>query len=398
MKRVLEDIRVLDFGRFVAGPYCGMLLADMGAEVIRIDRPGGEGDRTAGLTGPHGQNFLYSNFARNKKGITLDIFNKDIGQKVLADLISQSDVVLHSFPSEAARLGGLTYEDLIRIKPDIILVAISCFGNTGPYANKTGFDFTAQALSGAMKIGGYPDKPPLRAFMNPMDHGTGAAAAFGAMIALRHRDQTGEGQQVDLSLLQTALTYVAPQIADVEVLGVPRPLIGNRGANVGPTDLYSCKDGHVFVATITDSLWRRLARMIGHEELIDDPELQTDYQRYLHRDRIDPLVIDWIGRLTVVEALEKFEAARIPCSPLLELDEVSADPQVQSEKMLEFIDLEESGLDRVPVGGIQARLSKTPGHIASRPPQVGEHNDEIYQGLLKYSSSEMKDYLEKGVI
>ena len=201
MKSVLEDIRVLDFGRFVACPYCGMLLADMGAEVIRVDRPGGEEDRTVGLTGPHGENLSYASCARNKKGITLKLLNNKRGREILADLVEHCDVVIHSFSPEAAGMMGLTYEKLREVKTDIILTAISCFGSSGPYSNRVGFDFIAQAMSGAMNLGGFPDNPPQRAYMLPMDYGTGLAAAFGIMIALRHRDQTGEGQMVDLSLL-----------------------------------------------------------------------------------------------------------------------------------------------------------------------------------------------------
>jgi crotonobetainyl-CoA:carnitine CoA-transferase CaiB-like acyl-CoA transferase len=398
MKRVLEDIRVLDFSRFVAGPYCGMLLADMGAEVIRIDRPGGEEDRTYGLTGANNENLIFANYARNKKGITLNLFGNDKGHEILADLVRQSDIVLHSFPPEAAKLAGLTYEDLVRINPRIIVAAISSFGSTGPYANKGGFDFIVQAMSGAMKIGGFPDKPPIRAFMNPMDHGTGAVAAFGAMVALRHRDQTGEGQLVDLSLFQTALTYVTPMIAEAEVLGRVRPVIGNRSAYLGPTDLYPCKDGYVFIATVMNSLWRRMARLIGHEELIDDPDLQTDFQRYENRDRIDPLVADWIAGHTVADVLEKLEKARIPCGPLRGTDEVLDDPHIRSEKMVEYVDMEAPGMEKVPTSGISPRLSKTPGFVTSRPPRVGEHNSEIYESLLGYSTAAINGLREKGVI
>ena len=398
MRRVLQDIRVLDFGRFVAGPYCCMLLADMGAEVIRIDRPGGEEDRTVGLTGPNGENLVYPNYARNKKGITLNLFDNDDGQKILKDLVERSDVVVHSFTPEAARRAGLIFDDLVKINPGIIVSAISCFGSTGPYATRTGFDFIAQAMSGAMKVGGFPDKPPIRAFINPMDNGTGAIAAFCTMVALRHRDQTGEGQLLDLSLLQTALTYVIPYIAEAEVLGKLRPLIGNRSAYMGPTDLYRCKDGYVYIATIMNSLWRRLARLIGHEGLIDDPDLQTDYQRYENRHRIDPLVADWAAGQTVAEVLEKLEKARIPCGPVRGLNEVLEDPHIRSEKMIEYVDMEEQGLERLPISGISARFSKTPGCITSRAPRVGEHNEEIYQGLLGYSTATLDDLRGKGVI
>ena len=398
MNRVLEDIRVLDFSRFVAGPYCGMMLADMGAEVIRIDRPGGEEDRTYGLRGSNGENLVFANYARNKKGITLNLFDTGNIAEVLADLVRNSDVVLHSFPPEAAKMLKLTYIDLVRINPKIIVTAISSFGSTGPYANKGGFDFIVQAMTGAMKIGGFPDKPPVRAFMNPMDHGTGSNAAFATMVALRHRDKTGEGQLVDLSLYQTSLTYVTPMIAEAEVLGRTRPVVGNRSAYLGPTDLYECKDGYVFIATVMNSLWRRMAKLMGHEELINDPDLQTDFMRFENRDRIDPLVADWMASHTVAQALEKLEAARIPCGPLRATDEVLDDPHIQSEKMVEYMDMESPGMEKVPTSGVTVKLSKTPGCVTMRPPKVGEHNGEIYQGVLGYSDSRLNELEEKGLI
>lgn len=398
MKRVLDDIRVLDFGRFIACPYCGMLLADMGAEVIRIERPGGEEDRTHSLLGPNGQNMSYPSYARNKKGITLRVMRNEKGQEVLADLVRHSDVVIHNFSPDAAEMMGLTYEKLKAIKPDIILTAISCFGSEGPYSKLPGFDFIAQAMSGCMALGGYPDKPPIRAFMNPMDYGTALAAAFGTMVALRHRDQTGEGQVVDLALLRTAISFNAPVIAEAEVLGRMRPMIGNRAAYLGPTDLFQCRDGYVFIASIMNTLWRRLITLVGHSELIDDPDLQNDYQRFEHRDKVDHLIAEWCAQRTVKEVLEKMEEARIPCGPLLGLDEVAGDPHVRATDMLEYTDLEEPGLENVPVCGIPVRLSKTPGRVETRAPRVGEHNDTIYRDLLGYSPERLAELKKEGVI
>ena len=397
MDRVLRDIRILDFGRFIACPYCGMMLADMGAEVIRIERPGGEEDRTIGLTGPNGENMGYPGYCRNKKGITLNIFKTE-SRPILADLVKKSDVVIHNFAPEAARMAGLTYDDLKEIKPDIILTAISCFGSTGPYADRTGFDFIAQAMSGAMKVGGFPDKPPVRAFINPIDFGTGTAAAFGTMVALRHRDQTGEGQAVDLSLLQTALCTTAASVAENDVLGIPKPIIGNQAPYVGPTDLYKCKDGYVFVATIMNSMWKRMAKVIGIEHLLDEPDLKTDLDRYYHKERIDPLVTEWMAARTTDEVVEIMQAARIPCGPLLELPDVSKDPHIQSENMLEYSDLEVPGMERIPIPGIQARLSKTPGKVVTRAPRVGEHNQEIYQELLGYQDDFMDKMTEQRIM
>jgi crotonobetainyl-CoA:carnitine CoA-transferase CaiB-like acyl-CoA transferase len=389
MKKVLSDIRVLDFGRFVAGPYCGLLLADMGAEVIRVERTGGEEDRTIGLLGPDGQNVSWCSYARNKKAISLNLMQRGKSRELLEDLVRQTDVVIHSFTPKAAEMMGLSYDQLREYKPDIILTAISCFGSDGPYRDLPGFDFIAQAMSGAMKLGGYPDKPPIRAFMLPMDHSTGIAAAYATALAIRHRDQTGQGQSVDLSLLRTAISMVASQIAEADVLGQLRPIIGNRAAYVGPTDMYQCKDGYVFIATIMNSLWRRLLKVIGHEELADDPELINDLQRYHYRDRIDPLVAEWVAERTVETVMEEMKKAHIPCGPVLGLDEVSNDPHVQETGMVEYIDMEKPGLEKLPVSNTPFKMSGTPPKIERRAPQPGEHNSEIYGKLLGYSDKEM---------
>jgi crotonobetainyl-CoA:carnitine CoA-transferase CaiB-like acyl-CoA transferase len=400
MKRVLDDIRVLDFGRFIAGPYCGMILADMGAEVIRIDRPGGEEDRTTGLLGPDGQNVSYPSYARNKKGITLNLMDKkdENSRKIITDLVKTADVVLYNFSPYAAKLMGLTYEELAAMKPDIIVAAISCFGSEGPYANRVGFDFMAQAMSGAMALGGFPDIPPQRSQLPFCDFSTGQNAAIGILLALRHRDQTGEGQMVDLALLQTAVSFTAPQIAEAETLGRLRPRVGNRAVYLGPSDLYKCKDGYVFIATIMNSLWRRLAKAIGHEELLDDPDLHNDLQRFENRDKVDPLVIEWAGSRTVAEVVAAMEEARIPCARYLELDEVSSDPHVKARNMVEYVDMEVPGLENLPVCGIPIKLSKTPGRVETRAPRVGEHNDRIYQELLGYSDEYVAELKASGVI
>jgi len=396
--RVLEGLRVLDFGRFIACPYCGMLLADMGAEVIRVERPGGEEDRTIGLLGENGQNLSYYSYARNKKGITLDFARSEQGKEVLAGLIEKSDVVIHNFSPEAAAFMGLAYDDLCKIRPDIILAAISCFGSEGPYSSLQGFDFIAQAMSGCLELGGYEGKGPIRAFMNPMDFGTGLAAVIGVLLALRHRDQTGEGQMVDLALLRTAVSFNAPVIAEAEVFGRHRPKIGNRAAYLGPTDLYECQDGQVFIAAITNSLWRRLARVIGHAELIDDPDLKMDIDRYENRDKVDPLVAAWCAERTVKEVQDTLQEARIPCGPLFSLDEAAHDPHILETGMLEFSDQGEPGLENVPICGIPVRLSKTPGKVVTRAPKVGEHNKKIFQGLLGYSQDKLDELEKDGAI
>lgn len=398
MEKVLEDIRVLDFGRFIACPYCGMILCDMGAEVIRIERSGGEEDRNFGLLGPNGENTAYPSYARNKKGITLNLMNNATARDVLADLVRVSDVVIHNFSPYAARLMGLTYEQLIRYKKDIILTAVSCYGSDGPYSNRIGFDPIAQAMSGAMSITGYPDGVPLRSHIPWVDYSTALANAVGTLLALRHRDRTGEGQMVDLSLLRTAVSFMAPIIAEAEVFQQLRPKIGNRGCYVGPSDLFKCNDGYVYISAIMNTLWARLLRIIGHEELLDDKELYNDFQRFEFRHKVDPLIQEWTIKHRVEEVQARLEEARIPCGRLLNANEVSKDPHVKSCRMIETVDLEEPGLEEVPVCGIPFKLSKTPGKIETRAPKVGEHNRSVYRDLLGYSEERLAFLKDKGAI
>jgi crotonobetainyl-CoA:carnitine CoA-transferase CaiB-like acyl-CoA transferase len=253
-------------------------------------------------------------------------------------------------------------------------------------------------MSGAMSAGGFPDKPPVRAFVPWVDYSTGVSAALGIVLALRHRDRTGEGQAVDLALLQTATSVMTPVIAEADVLGQVRPLTGNRVPYYAPTDLYRCKDGWVFIATITDALWKRLVKTIGHEELLSDPDLYNDYQRYLHRDRVDPLVAEWIAERTVDEVESAMERARIPCGRYLRAEEVSSDPHVRERSMIAHSDLEAPGLDRVPICGIPFDLSRTPGRVVRRAPRVGEHNGEVYGDLLGIDEERLAGLVANGIV
>lgn len=397
MNDVLADIRVLDFGRFIAAPYCGMILADMGADVIRIDRPGGEEDRSYGLLAPNGENLSYPSYARNKRGITLNLF-KPGSEPVLRDLVRRADVVLHNFSPGAARAMGLDYGKLREMNPSIIYTGVSCYGSQGPYSQRVGFDPIAQALSGAASFNGFEHDPPMRSQLPWVDYSTGLCAAIGTLLALRHRDKTGEGQAVDLALLQTAVSFTAPMIAEATLLGRERPRVGNRTAYVGPSDMFRCKDGYVYASVILDAMWARLMKVVGHEEFLSDPDFSTDMQRFENRGRVDPLVAEWMSRHTVDEVLAAMDQARIPCAPAKSTTSVPDDPHVKDQGLLEYVDLDYPGLERVPISGIPVRLSKTPGSIRNRAPRVGEHNGEIYGSLLEYSAARLAELEAAGVI
>lgn len=398
MTKPLEGIRVLDFGRFIAAPYCGMVLADMGAEVIRVDRPAGEEDRTVGLKASHGENLSYCSYARNKKCISFNVFAKDGAREVLEDLVKECDVFLHNFSPGAVKAFNLGYDDIRAIKPEIIYAGISCYGSTGPYSDRPGFDQIAQTFSGAAALTGYADQPPMRSALPWVDYSTGLCTTIGILLALRHRDATGEGQAVDCALLQTAISFMAPMIAEAEVLGKERPRIGNRSAYIGPTDLFACKDGWVYIATTMEGQWRRLMQTIGHEALLEDPELATDNLRFDNRDRVDPLVAEWMKAHTVKEVVAAMDEARIPCGTYNSTAQVASDPHVQERRMLEYADLGIPGLNNVPICGIPIRLSKTPGSVDAPAPVVGAHNDHFYRELLGYDDAKMTTLQSAGII
>jgi len=345
----------------------------------------------------HGENLSFGSYARNKKGITLDL-SKRGGDEVLRDLLGETDVVLHNYSPGAARAMGLTYEELSAIKPDIILTAVSCYGADGPYADRVGFDPIAQCMSGATSFGGFEDDPPMRSQLPWVDYSTGLCAAIGTLLAIRHRDKTGEGQAVDLALLQTAVSFTAPMIAEATILGRERPKIGNRTAYVGPSDMFKCKDGHVYVSVIMDGMWKRLMRVVGHEEFIDDPDFDSDLNRFENRERVDPRVQEWIAGHTVAEVVAAMEEARIPCAESVSTGDVADDPHIQHRKMLEYVDLGHPGLEKVPVSGIPIKLSKTPGEVRDRAPHVGEHNGDFYGDKLGYSDAKIAELKEREIL
>lgn len=396
-RRVLRDIRVLDFGRFISAPYCGMMLADMGAEVIRVEKPGGEEDRFVGLTAENGENFTYPGLARNKKGITLDVRARE-GRAVLKDLVAGSDVFLHNFSPAAVNALELRYEHIRAYNSAIVYTGISCFGTEGPRRDSGGFDPMAQAGSGAAAVTGFAGGPPLRSGVPWVDYSTGLCAALGTLLALRHRDRTGEGQAVDCGLLQTAVSYTAPMIAEATIAGRERPRLGNRGAYLGPSDLYRCRDGYVYAATPTEAMWRSLVKLIGRPDLEKAAELRTGVLRFENRATVDPVVERWMEERTVEEAVTALEKARIPCGVYRATSEVPADPQVAACDMIEYLDLESQGLESVPVSGLPVRLSRTPGGIVSRPPRVGEHNREIYGDLLGYTRERIERLESSGIL
>ena len=383
----LEGIRVIDFGRFIAGPYCAMLLADMGAEVIRVDRRGGSEDRFLGPICESGEGGMFLSINRNKRGLTLDP-GKPGADEVIRRLVSGADIVVANLPLQVLRRMKVDYESLCEVKPDIILVMPSTFGPDGPYSERHGFDTIAQAMSGAMSLTGFPDTPT-RALVPFEDYGTALHGAFGAMAALYHRRNTGEGQFVDVSLLAAGVTFMQPFLAELAVTGRARRQWGNRAFWSAPSDCYRTKDGWLIVAVVGGSMFRRWARLVGREDLTGDPDLQTDLDRADNSDKIDEVMVPWCAERTNTQAVEELRQARIPAGPMFELKEVLEDPHIQARELLKRVPFPGMS-DDPPLANTPVRLSKSPGGIRSSAPQIGEHTEEIL-GELGFSQEEIAE-------
>lgn len=374
----LSGIRVLDFGRFIAGPYCAALLADFGADVIRIDRREGSEDRYLGPITADGFGAAYLSLNRNKRNLTLDPSRPE-AREVLTRLVQTADVVVANLPLEVLEKMGLGYEALRALKPDIILARISTFGPDGPYAHRVGFDTIAQAMSGAMAMTGFAPVP-VRSAVPFEDYGTALHTAFGVLAALLHRAKTGEGQIVDGSLLATGVTLMQALIAERHVTGIQRQQIGNAGQYAAPYDTYPAKDGWITIAVNGHPMFTRWARAVGRPELADDPRFADDALRAEHRAELDAVMRDWLASRTTAEAVAALEAARVPAGPVLQLHEVLEDPQVKARRLLEHVPFPGAPQD-VPLANTAVRLSATPGGIRDRAPLLGEHTDAILAEL-----------------
>jgi crotonobetainyl-CoA:carnitine CoA-transferase CaiB-like acyl-CoA transferase len=397
MARPLERIRVLDLGRFIASPFCGLLLADLGAEVIRVERSEGGIDRAYGLLSPSGDNYIFVTNNRNKKAISLNFERNDKAKKILNELVKHSDVVIENFSPEAAEAMGITYDNLKAIKPDIIFAHVSAFGSTGPYSHRIGFDQVAKAMSGSMAVSGFPSTPT-RDQVPWVDYSTATLTAVGILAALYHRQATGEGQMIETALLQTAVTFMAAYISEWETGKVLRQQVGNRSYWTSPVDLYKAKDGRwVMLAIFPDSIWRRFCRFIGREDLFTDPRFHNDLARWEHRHILDPVVGEWVASQTAEEVIAAAEKIPIPCGICHEQTEVANDPQVKAREMLTLLPSpDESG--NVLVTGIPLRMSGTPLKLERSFPAIGQYNEEIYCGLLGYSHEDLAKLKEEGVI
>jgi crotonobetainyl-CoA:carnitine CoA-transferase CaiB-like acyl-CoA transferase len=391
---VLEGIRVLDFGRYIAGPYCAALLAEQGAEVIRIEKRDGSEDRYQAPVAETGEGALFLQINRNKLGLTLDPMRPE-GQEVVRRLVATADVVVANLPPQTLDAMRLDYASLRAVKDDIILTTVTAYGRGGPYSQRVGFDGIGQVMSGAVYMTG-EENQPYRAQVPWVDFGTALHCAFGTMAALMARRETGQGQWVEGALLATAVTFANALLIEQAVIEPDRVPTGNRGQTAAPVDIFATKDGWVLVQVIGQPLYKRWAQLMGEEHWLSDPRFRDDISRGDNGAIISERMRRWCAERTSSEALEILAAAKIPSGPVLKPRQTLADPHIQH--MGFFQPMAFPGAPRpAPVAKAPVWLSGTPGSIRRRAPLLGEHTDQIL-GELGYDEKAVAQLRAKGVV
>lgn len=407
----LAGIRIADLTHYYAGPYCTRLLSDMGAEVIKIeslrhyDPSRGPTDRQFGRAYPEprpegnliNQAGNTNKNNRNKLGITLDLTRPE-GHPLFRALISVSDILIESYSAGVLTRFGYPFEELRRIRPDLIYVALPAMGSTGPERHYRGFGTTIDMLSGIATLRGYGDGPPQLADINYGDPIAGATAAGAALLALHHRAATGEGQFVDLSQLQTLVTLQGEYLLDAQMNGRNADPIGNRHPVWAPHNVFPCKDEDFWVAIAcrTDGEWRAAAAAIGRPELGADPRFSAAAARKQHESELEQILSEWTRGLTRFEAASRMQAAGVPAGPVNRTSDVAIEPQLAARKFFETISHPQSGTHAYP--GIVWRLTGTPGAVQRPAPTLGQHNRDILGDLLGLDAASIEKLERDGVI
>lgn len=390
----LSGMRVLDFGRYIAGPYCAALMADYGAEVIRVEAPEGNDDRYSVSAAKDGSGGMYLQMGRNKSCLTLRPSTPQ-GREIIRRLVKSVDVIIANLPDQVLEKLELDYDHVAAINPRVILATASSFGSDGPLANHVGFDAVGQAMSGAAYLSGTAERPS-RAQMNYVDYGTALHLAFGVMAALRQRDVTGKGQRVSSSLLATALAFGNNLSIDAVVNDVDRPPMGNRAYSSAPTDMFRTSDGWIMTQIVGNAIFARWAKLVGQPELADDPRFGSDMDRGDHGDILCEIMQRWCDGKRNADVLALLGSARVPAAPVLRPAEVLDQPQVQAMGLVEMMDY--PGLPRpAPIIRAPIHLSDSPKQSLRAAPTLGEGREEILLSL-GYEASEIEELIKANII
>ncbi len=398
--RPLQGVRVIELGSLIAGPFAGHLLADFGAEVIKIETPGkGDELRTWRYVPEETKTSLWWYLqARNKKCITLDLRLPE-GQDLMRRLVGVSDALIENFRPGTLDRWGLSFDSVHALNPRIILVSVSGYGQTGPYRTKPGFASVAEGISGIRHLTGYPDRPPVRVGISLADHVAGMHALFGLLMALFYRDArgTGVGQQVDVALHEAMFTFMESMVPEFDVTGAVWERFGTTLPSTAPSNTYPTADGkHVVIGANNDNLFRRLMHAIGRDDLATDARFQNNVLRVHEREFLDGVIAGWTADHRLADIVRIVEECQVPVGPIYTPKEIVKDPQYIEREMLTKAAV--PGLGEVMFPGIVPKMSETPGGVDWVGPALGQHNREVYMGILGLGEQEFDELTRKGVV
>lgn len=388
----LDGLRLIEMGQLIAGPFCGQLMADHGAEVIKIEPPKvGDAMRNWGQGIP----LWFSVVARNKKSITLNLREKE-GQAIVRQLVEKADFLLENFRPGTLERWNLGWEDLHAINKALIMIRVSGYGQSGPYSSRAGYGGIGEAMGGMRYIAGEPDRPPSRAGLSIGDSLAATYACLGAMMALNHRHKTGEGQIVDSAIYEAVLAMMESTVSEYTVTGHIRERTGSILPKIAPSNVYPTKDGSVLVAGNQDSVWKRMSAMMGMAELGDDPRYNSHVGRGKHQTELDELIGEWSKNYTSHEVLDMCEEHGVPAGNIYRAPEMLEDPHFEAREAI--IERDHPRHENFKMQNVAPKLSATPGHVDTVGPELGQHNELVYGELLGMDSATMKDLEERGII
>ena len=391
----LDGIKVLDLTRVLAGPYATMLLGDLGAEVIKIEQPG-TGDESRNF-GPfkNGFSLYFMSVNRGKQSVTLNL-KTERGQAIFKQLLEQTDILVENFRPGTMQKLGLDYDTLKVEQPSLIYAACSGFGQTGPYAQQGAYDMIIQGMGGIISITGEPDGPPVRVGTSISDITAALFTTIGVLSALHHRNRTGNGQFVDVAMLDSLVAVLENAVVRYFATGeAPKPL-GARHPAITPFEAFASADGHVIIALGNDTLWAKFCEHVGRPELISDERFRTNADRTENHDELFPILSEIMSQRPTDDWINALGAIGVPCGPINAMDKVVSHPQVQAREMITRITHDITG--EVAVPGVPIKLSETPGDVDAPAPSLGEHTTEVLTGLLKMRPDEVEQLRQDGVI
>ena len=394
-KLPLQGIRVIDFSQILAGPFCTMLLADMGADVVKVEKPnGGDDTRRYGPPFIEGESAAFLTLNRNKRSIVLDLKSEQ-GLGVVRRMLADADVMLHNFRPGVVERMGLGYADVSALNPAIVYCAVSGFGATGPYSQRAGFDLVAQGMSGLMSINGFPDAPPAKVGVPMADLNTGMFCAYGILTAYINRLATGKGQHVDASLLESGMAYTLYESATYFATGEVAGPLGSAHRMIAPYQAFATQDGYINIGAANQNNWERMCRAVGRDDLLDDARFASNPERMVNIQSLTPIMEETFRTQTTAHWVEVLERAGVPCGPIYNIEQVYADPHVQSRDMA--VELQHPKAGGIRNIGVAVKLSDTPGSVRTPAPLLGQHTDDVLTEF-GYSDADIAALRQSGAL